>query len=397
MPSLDEELSFELDIWKEADLLRHLRRVECLRANQINCEGRSLLSFSSNDYLNLSGHPALLEAAHQAVVDWGTGSRASRLISGSLGVHHQLEEALADWKRTEAALVFSSGYATALGVLPALAGINDVILTDQLVHACCWDAARLSKANVRAFRHNDLDHLEDLLRRLDRRPSETGGRHRRTWILVESVYSMDGDLAPIEEIVRLKEKYGAWLFVDEAHATGLHGARRAGCIEATGLSDRVEVQMGTLGKALGSAGGYICGSRILVEFLINRARSFVFSTAPNPASSSSALAAVRLVQSEEGSRRCRLVWDLARQLGGELKKRKAMGPTTVSSAILPWIVGTSEAALKWANHLYNLGFWVPAIRYPTVPKDEARLRFTVNAAHTGDEVDRLLLALGSPT
>ena len=295
------ELNRRLDEIRRQGLYRELRRVDSPQSPRVRLDGQSLLNFSSNDYLGLANHPLLKEAAVKAVEQFGSGSGASRLICGSLAPHHELEAALAEFKQTGSALSFSSGYTAAVGTICALAGKDDVLVLDKLVHACVIDAARLSGAKLRIFAHNDLNELEDILRWFSQRPAGENARRSRAIIVTESVFSMDGDLAPLREIVALKEKYDAWLMVDEAHATGFFGPGRRGLADELGVSDRIEIQMGTLGKALGSAGGYICGPRALTDYLVNRARSFIFSTAPVPAAAAAARAAVQLVQSVEGA------------------------------------------------------------------------------------------------
>src|SRR5258708_7995145 len=281
MSELDYDLAERLNTLRDAGLYRELRRTDSPQCTRIILDGKSLLNFSSNDYLGLANDPLLKEAAIKAIEDYGAGSGSARLISGSLAPHAKLEESLAHFKRTEAALSFSSGYMAAIGAVTALLSKHDVLIIDKLVHACIIDAARLSGAKLRVFAHNDLNDLEDLLKWADRH-SEAGSSKTRPRILIatESVFSMDGEVAPLAEIVRLKEQYGAWLMVDEAHATGVFGPTRRGLVEETNTGARIEIQMGTLGKALGSAGGYICGSRKLIDFLVNSARSFIFSTAP---------------------------------------------------------------------------------------------------------------------
>jgi 8-amino-7-oxononanoate synthase len=293
----DEELNRRLAALRQQNLHRELRRVDSPPGTRIQIGGRTLLNFSSNDYLGLANDPILKEAAIKAVEKFGAGSGASRLICGSLAPHHELEEALANFKGAEAALSFSTGYATAIGTICALLGKDDVIVLDKLVHACIVDAARLSGAKIRVFAHNDLDGLEKILKwakgqhcRPQNPNSSNSFLRKRTLIVTESIFSMDGDAAPLREIVALKEKYGAWLMVDEAHATGLYGKNRRGLAEESGVSGQIEVQMGTLGKAVGASGGYICGSRPLIDFLVNRARSFIFSTAPVPAAAAAATA-----------------------------------------------------------------------------------------------------------
>jgi 8-amino-7-oxononanoate synthase len=360
-------------------LLRSLRRVTSPQSVRITLNERELINFSSNDYLGLATNPALKSAAIRATERWGTGSGASRLISGSLLPHHQLEEALADYKGTEAALTFSSGYATALGTIPSLATKDDVLVLDKLVHASIVDAARLSGATLRVFRHNDLNDLEAIL--IWARSNRVTGN---VLIVSESLFSMDGDIAPLRELVELKEKHGAWLMIDEAHATGLFGKHQRGLAEELGVSARIEVQMGTLGKALGSAGGYIAGSRTLIDLLINKARSFVFSTAPPPAASAAALEAVHLVRSGGAA-------GLLGKLRANIAALRQGFPTVAheQSPILPWVLGAEERALELAEILREHGIFVPAIRYPSVARGKARLRFTVSAAHSATEVERL--------
>lgn len=400
--SFDAALASDLEGIAAAGLRRELRIVDSPQDRLIQVGGRTLLNFSSNDYLGLAHHPALAKAAIQAIEQYGTGSGASRLICGSLAAHHDLENALASFKGTEAALSFSSGYATALGVISALAGKDDVIVLDKLVHASIVDAARLSGAKLRVFRHNDLDDLASILAWADSRSSGEAtspgsARRPRTLVITESVFSMDGDVAPLREIVNLKEKHGAWLMVDEAHATGLFGELRRGVGEAQNVSEHIEVQMGTLGKAVGAAGGYVCGSRRLVDLLINRARSFIFSTAPLPAQSAAARAGIELIQGAEGEQRCASVWARRRQLGALLSRatRAEAAPPAIESAIVPIIIGPEEEAVSRAALLREAGFFVPAIRYPTVARGAARLRVTLTAAHSAEDVERLGAALKS--
>ena len=386
--SLDEELHRRLDAIRAQGLHRELRRVDSPQGPRINIGGRDLINFSSNDYLGLANHPALKAAALDAVEQFGAGAGASRLVCGSLAPFHELEAALAAFKATEAALTFATGYATALGTITALLGKDDIIISDKLIHASMVDAARLCGAKLRIFDHNDLNNLEAILKWADKTRSAEGGvRNNKPSILIatESVFSMDGDHAPLRETVALKEKYGAWLRVDEAHATGLYGANRRGLTEALGVSDRIEIQMGTLGKAFGASGGYVCGSRALIDFLVNRARSFIFSTAPVPAAAAAAAAGIQLVQSGEGSDRTRRLWQRVVELKCEIRNPKS----EIESAIIPLIVGDESQAVATASALRERGFFVPAIRYPTVARGAARLRITLTADHTAEDVGEL--------
>jgi len=401
MKTFDEDLAARLIDLREQGLYRELRRVDSPQSTRIQINGQTLLNFSSNDYLGLANDPALKAAAAAAVEKYGAGSGASRLVCGSLAPHHELDETLAAFKGTPAALSFSSGYAAALGAICALLDSNDVILLDKLVHACIVDAARLSRAKLRVFGHNDLNAVERLLRWADTRHPAAAEPVIKSRILIvtESVFSMDGDQAPLPELFELKEKYGAWLMVDEAHATGIFGSRRRGLCEETGIAQKVEIQMGTLGKALGSSGGYICGSRPLIDFLINRARSFVFSTAPVPAAAAAATAGVRFVHSAAGEERCRQLWAnvaavsahraLARK-GTPLAERR-----NKTAAIIPIMIGDEAAAMDIARRLREQGVFIPAIRFPTVARGGARLRLTLGAAHTPADVAQMLAALDS--
>jgi 8-amino-7-oxononanoate synthase len=384
----DRELNNRLAAIREQGLLRELRRVNSPQGPRIEINGRTLLNFSSNDYLGLANHPAVKEAAIKAVSDFGAGSGASRLICGSLAPHHELEEALAEFKGTEAALTFSSGYATALATICALLGKDDVIICDKLVHASIVDGARLSGATIRVFAHNDLNELEEKLKWANDKSRSTN-HASRTLIVTESVFSMDGDRAPLREIAESKEKYGAWLMVDEAHATGLYGANRRGLAEELGVSGKIDVQMGTLGKALGASGGYICGSRALIDYLINRARSFIFSTAPPPAAAATATAGVNLVREAEGKCLATQLWQRVKEFQsvfGRLSSR-------TQSAISPIILGDENAAIAAATQLRERGIFVPAIRYPSVARGSARLRITLTAAHSAEDIAVLITAL----
>jgi len=388
--NLDSHLRAELAKLEEASLRRALRAVDA-----------RLLNFAANDYLDLSHHPALIEAARQATARHGTGAGASRLVTGTDSAVLALEAQLAAWKEKEAALVFSSGYAASLGTIPALVGKGDTVILDKLAHASLIDAARLSGATVRTFPHNDLGRLENLLAKIF--PAKT-----RILIVTESIFSMDGDAAPLLELVELKDRFGAWLLVDEAHATGLYGATGAGLVAEAGLSPRVEIVMGTLSKALGSVGGYIAGSRTLIDWLVNRARSFIYSTALPPGVIAASHAAVQLARSPEGAAlRDRLRQNIAHFHAGlpaawknhasEVAAASGVpvpsGGPSLLSPIQPLICGEASAALKLAATLREAGFLIPAIRYPTVPRHAARLRITLSAAHADKDIDALNKAL----
>jgi 8-amino-7-oxononanoate synthase len=286
-PVMEDFFAEKLEALRARSLDRHLREITGAKGPEIEIGGRRLINFSSNDYLGLATDARLGQAATAAIDEFGVGARASRLISGNLSPHLRLEDALAKWKGTEAALSFSSGYAAALGTIPALVGKDDVIVLDKLCHASLIDGAKLSGAVLRVFPHNHVGKLEKHLEWAQReRPG------KRVLIITESIFSMDGDRAPLRELVELRKRFGALLMLDEAHAVGVVGSNGRGLAAAENVSEEVDVQMGTLSKALGASGGYICGSRRLIEWLINRARSFIYSTAPPPAIAAAALAAV---------------------------------------------------------------------------------------------------------
>ncbi|MEI6033160.1 MAG: 8-amino-7-oxononanoate synthase [Verrucomicrobiae bacterium] len=370
---------------ESAGLLRSLREVHSPQRARVSLNGRSLLNFSSNDYLGLAFHPALREAACEEWERSGFGTGASRLVCGTLAAHERLEFAIAGFKRTESALTFSSGYAAAMGTIPAVCSKEDVIILDKLCHACLVDAARLSGARLRVFPHNDLNKLESHLRWAEK--SHPG---RRILVLAESVYSMDGDRAPLREIVEIKDRFGAWLFLDEAHGIGVLGTNGRGLAEAEGVSERVEIQMGTLGKALGAHGAYIAGSRHLRGFLINRARSFIYTTSPPASVAAAAEKALEILAGPEGSELVKSLWSNIRTLCA------ARNTSEAASAIVPVIIGGESAALSASARLLDAGFLVPAIRYPTVAKAAARLRVTLSAAHQQADVLALASALQQP-
>jgi 8-amino-7-oxononanoate synthase len=380
----------QLQVLRTHSLERKLREIGSAQGPEIEIGGRRLINFSSNDYLGLANDSRLREAAVAAIGEFGVGAGASRLVSGTQSPHLRLESAIAKWKGTEAALCFSSGYAAALGTIPALVASNDIILLDKLCHASLIDGAKLSGAILRVFPHNHLGKLENHIEWAQRLHAG-----KRVLILTESVFSMDGDRAPLRELIELKKHFGALLFLDEAHAVGVIGPNGRGLAAAENLDEDVDVQMGTLSKALGASGGYICGSRGLIEWLINRARSFIYSTAPPPGIVGAALAAVDFLASPEGEERNLLLWKRIRLLQ-ELLPRSELNNSKgsdASSAIFPWIVGDEQAAIDLASGLQGEGFFVPAIRYPTVAKGSARLRITVTAVHEEDQIRSLCQAI----
>ena len=366
---------------QEDGLLRRLRIVEGAQEPIVRFDGREVLLLSSNNYLGLANHPALKTAAHQAVEKFGCGAGASRLISGSMEIHRELEARLAAFKQTESALVFPSGYQANIGTLSALMSAGDTILSDELNHASIIDGCRLSRADIKIFRHCDVDHLERLLAD----SPESGQR----LIVTDSVFSMDGDVAPLQEIAGLGGKYEAWVMVDEAHATGVFGATGAGLVEELNLTAQVEIQMGTLSKALGGSGAYVAGSRELIEWLVNRARSFIYTTGLPPSAAATALAALEIVKLEP-ERRARL-WENAHFLSDGLR---ALGYTLLSaeSPVVPVITGDAHRTLDLSAALFRRGVLAYGVRPPTVPEGTSRLRLAPMATHSRPQLVKALEA-----
>ena len=385
MTKLDSQLPWlttELQELEANHLYRRFRVFENVKSTQATVEGKRVTIFSGNNYLGLAQHPRLIEAAQKALGTHGVGASSARLISGTTDLHASLEARIAQFEGKERALLFSTGYLANLGTLSALVGSGDEIILDKLDHASLIDAARLSGATVRVYPHGNLDYLEKLLERT---------KARRTWIVTDSVFSMDGDLAPLRDLVQLKNRYGAYLVVDEAHGTGVFGKMGRGVSELMNVSDSVDVHIGTLSKAVGALGGFVVGRSKLIEYLMNRARSFIFSTALPPSICAAAIQAFDLIEEEPEIRK--RLWQNVELLQSGLKQ--AGVPISASqSPIIPVVYGEEERALKVSHELLGKGFFVPAVRYPTVPKGKARLRLTVSAAHSEEEIKGLVSALG---
>jgi len=350
---------------------------------RVAIDGRELVNFGSNDYLGLAGDSRLAEAIREAATREGWGSGASPLLAGYAEGHRRLEARLAAFEGTEAALVFPSGFAANTGTIAALVGPGDAVFSDRKNHASLLDGCRLSRADFRVYPHNDFGNLDRLLAR--------PGKNCRRLILTDGLFSMDGDLAPLEGLVGVAERHGAMLLVDEAHATGVFGRRGRGVAEHLGVEDRVPVRIGTLSKALGCSGGFVAGSRRLVEWLVNRARPYVFSTATPAAAAAAALAALEIVAAEPERRE-----GLLARAAALRERLAAQGWDTGRSAsqIIPVIVGRPERAVELSRRLHRRGLYVPAIRPPTVPEGEACLRVSLTSAHTPEMVDRLVSDLG---
>lgn len=367
----------ELVHLQNQNLLRSLRTWQTAPSPLLtSLQNESYINFSSNDYLGLSQHSTLKEAAIKATQNSGTGATASRLVCGTFDCHRELEQRIAALKESDDARVFANGYCTAMGTITALVGKGDTIILDKLSHACLIDASKLSGAQVRVFPHNNLDRLESILRTTREKSAKA-----RILVITESVFSMDGDCCPLLEIIALKNKYEASLLLDEAHALGVLGERGLGLAEQLGVQQDVDLQMGTLGKAAGSAGGYLAANQTIIDLLTNKARSFIYSTAPPPAQIAASLAALNLIVSEEGAKLRTRLFENANAVAIPSPERL--------SPIIPLILGENEKALQASEKLSAKGLLVPAIRFPTVPKGTARLRITVSAAHTEEHLQKL--------
>ena len=382
MPTLDQRLAVELQRIREAQLYRVRRTVEGTHGVEITVEGKACLNFCSNDYLGLASDPRVAEAARKSLAESGTGSGAAALVSGYNREHRALEEELAAFLGRPRALLFSTGWAANLGVLRALLGKNDTLIADELNHASLIDGGRLSGANYTRVAHAQMSAYAAALAQ---------PRSGETLVVTDSVFSMDGDLAPLKELSALSAQHGATLMVDDAHGLGVLGDDGSGAVRAAGLGvAEVPIYVATLGKSLGAAGAFIAGSENLIEFLIQRARSWVFSTAPPPAIAAAARAALRIVQAEP-QRRAQLHENIRRLREGAVQLGIPLSDSM--TAIQPLIVGDESRALALSRRLYERGLWVAAIRPPTVPKGTSRLRITLSATHTATQIDQLLATL----
>jgi len=339
------------------------------------------LSFSDNDYLGLSTHPLVIESAQRSLRKYGTSARAARLLAGPCTEHNELESALASWKGTQRALLFASGYLTPLGVIPALVGPGDTVLMEREAHACLFDGAKLSGARIRLFSRQNMPELKTVL-------DSTQKLHLQGKVLIvaESLHSMDGDFAPLEEIIRLKKEAGAWLLLDEAHAGGICGPQGAGRAAQLNLSDSVDLQMGTLGKALGSSGGFIASQNRIIDHLINEARTFLFGTALSPAAARAALTALSIIRSPEGE-------TLRNTLQKNITQFRSALDSSQLGPIHSILRGSNSSASTASQRLQEQGLTVPAIRTPTVPQGTARLRVSLSARHTSQDIEQLTNAL----
>jgi 8-amino-7-oxononanoate synthase len=372
---------------RQQSLFRELRTIEEIRGPMVKVGDRCLVNFASNDYLGLSQHPSIKAAAKAAIDQFGVGSAASRLVTGSQSPHAKFEEQIAAFKGTESALLFSTGYAAAVGTICSLVGPGDVIVLDKLSHACLIDGAKLSGALLRVFPHNNVLKLKHHLGWAQRTHPQ-----RRILIVTESIFSMDGDCGDLAAIVNVKNEFRALLLVDEAHATGVIGPHGSGLVNALGLTRQVDIQMGTLSKAFGVSGGFICGSQTLIQILVNTARSFIYSTAIPSACAAAGSAALQILRSGEGDILRSRLWNniflLAKSLAAVSCQNQE--PT---SAIFPVVIGDEQQTLRLAESLLGCGFLVPAIRYPTVARGSARIRIAMSASHVPEQIEALSSAI----
>jgi 8-amino-7-oxononanoate synthase len=376
-------LDDELDSLARRDLLRQLRTYDGPQRARLAIDGREFINFGSNDYLGLAADERLAASASRAAALNGAGAGASPLVVGHSRAVEQLETRLAEFEGVEAALVFASGFAANAGTIAALVGPGDAVYSDALNHASIVDGCRLSRAAVHVYRHADIAHLAELLR--------AGGRFRRRLIVTDSLFSMDGDLAPLDDLAELARRRDCMLMIDEAHATGVFGRQGRGVAEHLGVEDGVHVRVGTLSKALGGMGGFVASRRSLVEWLVNRGRPYVFSTALAPPMAAAAQAALEIVRDEPVRRETLLARsaDLRVRLEGQ-----GWNVGKSASQIIPLLVGESARALALSAELARRGFWAPAIRPPSVPEGQARLRISLSCEHAAETIEALVAALG---
>jgi len=377
-----EFIKEELDKLRRERLLRELRTVESAQGRCVTIGGKTYLCFCSNNYLGLANEPRVKEAARRAIEEYGWGAGASRLISGTMHLHRELEERIARFERTEDSIVFATGYMANVGTIAALVGPGDAVIVDRLNHASIIDGCRLSGAKMLVYQHREVSSLENIL-------SGAQG-FKRKLIVTDTVFSMDGDICPLPDMVTLARRYNAMVMVDEAHATGVMGESGRGVVEYYGLEGQVDVVMGTLSKALGGIGGYVAGSKELIAYLQNKCRSFIYTTAPPPAACAAAIEAFNIIE-KEPERRQRL-WENVKYLKENLAGMN-LRTTESASQIVAVIVGEASRAVAKSRKLFKKNILVPAIRPPTVPKGSSRLRITVISEHEREDIDRLVSLL----
>ena len=375
-------ISDELIKIKESGLYRDLRVVGNAQDTHIEIEGRSFLSFCSNNYLGLANHPSVVKAVKDAVEEYGWGAGASRLVSGNMILHEALEDTISRFKGKEAAIVFPTGYMANLGAITSLVSNGDLVICDKLNHASIIDGCRLSGADFRVYAHCNMDKLENILKK--------ASQYNRKLIVTDSVFSMDGDLAPLPDIVRIATEYNAMIMVDEAHGTGVFGENGRGVVEHFNLNKEIDVVMGTLSKAIGSLGGYVSGDIDLISYLRNKARSFMYTTALPPAVCAASIAGINLIQEDPSMRES--LWYNVRFIKDKLRSLN-INMISSESQIIPILIGDAQKAVEISTLLYEKGILIPAIRPPTVPANSSRLRMTVMSSHTQGDLESLFEVL----
>lgn len=373
-------LAEELKTLKEQGLFRHPRVLDGMQAAEASFDGKPVINLSSNNYLGLTTHPKLMAAAHDAIDRYGAGSGSVRTIAGTMRQHVELETKIAKFKHTEAALVFQSGFTANAGTVSCVLGKEDVIVSDELNHASIIDGCRLSRAKIAVFKHKDVADMRRVL-------ESTKGQYRRTLVITDGVFSMDGDIAPLADIVEVAEQYQAIIMVDDAHSSGVLGKEGRGTVDHFGLHGRVHIQVGTLSKAIGCLGGYVAGSQTLIDYLIARARPFLFSTSHPPAVTAAAIAAFDLLQ--EDPTLMERLWSNTRYLKEGLS-RLGFNTGDSETPITPVIVGDGALAMRFSDELFKEGVFAQGIGFPTVPNDKSRVRTIVTASHTREELDQAL-------
>jgi glycine C-acetyltransferase len=362
-----------------------LRILDDQQAPVCHYDGKEVINLASNNYLGLANHPKLIEAAIAATRAFGVGSGAVRTIAGTMRIHMELEEKIARFKNVEACVVFQSGFAANAGTVSAILGKEDFILSDELNHASIIDGARLSRATIKVFRHKDAAHCEALLQEVEKAPG-------RKLVITDGVFSMDGDIGAVDKLAALAEKYGAIMMVDDAHASGVLGRNGRGSVDHFGMHGRVDVQVGTLSKAIGSLGGYVCGSKDLIDYLYHRARPFLFSTSHPPSVAATCIAAFDMLEQEP--ERIQRLWDNTHYFQGELHRLgfNIGGVTTpaTQTPITPILVGEGRAAMDFSRALFDEGVMATGIAFPTVPEGKARIRAIVSSEHTRAQLDQAL-------
>jgi len=365
-----------------------LRVLDDQQAPVCHYDGREVINLASNNYLGLANHPRLVEASMAATRAFGVGSGAVRTIAGTMRIHMELEEKIARFKNVEACVVFQSGFAANVGIVSAILGKEDFILSDELNHASIIDGARLSRAKIKVFRHKDAAHCEQLLQEIADEPG-----HKL--VITDGVFSMDGDIGPVDKLAVLAEKYGAIMMVDDAHASGVLGRNGRGSIDHFGMHGRVDVQVGTLSKAIGALGGYVCGSRDLIDYLYHRARPFLFSTSHPPSVAATCIAAFDILETEP--ERIERLWQNTRYFQGELRQAGfnigGVNTPETETPITPVIVGEGRAAMEFSRALFDEGVLGTGIAFPTVPEGKARIRLILTSEHTRAQLDRALETL----